>query len=403
MNFAMVINVYIDVDENRSNPFDHPTRLERFAQENTLRATVESINGLHMDGNDRLRVYIIGTATQQSREHDDEIRNEIKNCFSDCPHELLIFTNSDIQSLRDSSGSRLISARGYPELRNVGFILPSVMDEDVIIQIDDDELLRPLYIDRLKEVLAEHPDKYLFTAPYEKGGTVRITAEDPLRSWKKFSSMDRDVIRFYEESGSVKETIFGFGGNMVVRRAFAEQILYPLGIPRGEDFSMLLASRLVYENGNPSAGIEKGERLFRAFFLPYEEVTIIHRPPAEAKKDFLKYVENNMRRFVMEWGMFIKQEGLTIERLDDLSHYIGEMIGHEDMREYLQPIFDEMYGLYPTERIDEIRSDLYALVEHYIQSDRWEEYQKDQKEYIEMIRRLKSGAFRKLILERGRR
>ncbi len=403
MNFAMVINVYIDVDERCSNPFDHPTSLKRFEQENTLRATVESINGLQIDENDRLRVYIVGTATQQSREYDDEIRSEIKRCFSDCPYELLVFTNSDIQSLRNSLDTRFISAKGYPELRNIGFILPSVMGEDVIIQIDDDELLRPLYIHRLKEILAEHPDKYLFTAPYEKGGTVRITAEDPLRSWKKFSSMDRDVIRFYEESGSVKETIFGFGGNMVVRRAFAEQILYPLDVPRGEDFSMLLVSRLVHENGNPSAGIEKGEKMFRAFFLPYKELTIIHRPPAEAKKDFLKYVENNMRRFIMEWGIFIKQEGLTIERLDDLSHYIGEMIGHEDMREYLQPIFDEMYGLYPTERIDEMRSDLYALVEHYIQSDRWEEYQRDQKEYIEMIRRLKSGSFRELILERGRR
>ncbi len=402
MNFAMIINVYIDVDETSSNPFDHPTELSGFEEKNTLRATVESINMLERDETDSLRIYIMGIATQQSIDFDESIRSYIKDCFADCPYESLIFTNSDILLLKEKTRSKFISVNGYPEVRNMGFILPSIMDEDIIIQIDDDELLRPLYISRLKEVLSAHPDKYLFTAPYEKDGTVRIHTEDPLKNWHKFSSMDKDMQRYYVESNDIQESLFGFGGNMIIRREFAEQIPYPLGVPRGEDFSMLLASRLVYENGNPYAGIERMNMIFRSFFVPFVDMTIIHRPPSEAKEDFLQYFENNMKRFIMEWGIFRKQRGLTIERLETLSHYIRQMIGYEDFKGYLAPIFDELYERYPVERIDQIKHELYRLISYYREFDRWTAYQKDQKAYIELIKRLETEPSRELILGLGR-
>lgn len=401
MNFAMVINVYIDVDETLLNPFDHPTNLDRFEKENTLRATVESINELQMTENDRLRIYIIAAATQENTKFDEKIRILIGNCFNDSNFELLTITNSDISSLKDESGSKFISGKGYPELRNLGFILPSIMNEDIIIQIDDDELVRPQYISKLKEVLNEHPDKYIFTAPYEKNGTVRIITKDPLKSWKKFSPMDKDMVKFFVESNDVKESLFGFGGNMAIRREFAEQVLYPLEVPRGEDFSMLLASRLVFENGNPLALIEKGNKVFKSYFVPFDEMTIIHKPPFEAKKEFLNYFENNMTRFIMEWGIFIKQNGLTIKKMKDLSYYINEMIGYTDIKKYLTPIFEEMLSSYPHDKIEEIKNRLLKLVDHYMESDRWEDYKNDQKLYIETLKRLKTESFKQLIINKG--
>lgn len=403
MNFAIVINVYIDVDETLSNPFDHPTSLIRFENENTFMTTLESIRKLKTDTTDSLRIYTVASATQQSGEFDELIREKISECFKDFPYDWLLFTNSDIRQLREKTGCTFLSARGYPELRNVGFILPSIMAEDIIIQIDDDELLRPEYIEKLNEVLTEHPDKYLFTAPYEKNGTVRIKTEDPLKSWKKFSPMDRDMVRFYVESDKARESLFGFGGNMALRREFAETVHYPLNIPRGEDFSMLLASRLVYENGNAAAGIEKENNIFRSFFLPFEEMTIIHRPPSEAKKDFLNYFENNMNRFIMEWGIFIKQKGLTISKMNELSYYIKEMIGYKDFKEYIRPIFDEMYEQYPSDQLDEMKSRLLSLIDNVAESDRWEEYKREQKQYIESMKRIKTEEFKKQVLESGSR
>ncbi|OQY31694.1 MAG: hypothetical protein B6241_13390 [Spirochaetaceae bacterium 4572_59] len=399
MKFAMVINVYIDVDEGTSNPFDHPTKLNSFENENTLKATVESIKKLIIEEQDNLTVYIIATATQERTDYDEIIRTKIKDCFSDFPYNLMVYTNADIKKLKEDSTCRFFSVKGYSELRNLGFILPSILKEDIIVQIDDDELLRPLYIEKLKKVLAAHPDKYLFTAPYEKNGTVRILTEDPLKSWKKFSPMDKDMIRFYENSEDVKESLFGFGGNMALRREFAENILYPPEVPRGEDFSMLLASRLVYENGNDLAGIEKGHEIYRSFFLPYKDMTIIHKPPYEAKKDFLKYFENNMTRFIMEWGIFIKQKGLTLQRMKELSCYIKEMIGHEDISLYLDIIFQEMHEHYPADKIDPIKERLNKLIQFYRSFDRWEEYKKNQKEYIEEIRRLQKEDFQNVITD----
>ncbi len=397
MNFAMIINVYIDVDEQSSNPFDHPTSLDRFKEENTLRSTIESINGLVTANDDRLRLYIVGTATQESRDFDREIRSEITKCLNDCPYELFILTNNDIYDLHEESGSEFISAKGYPELRNLGFIISSIMKEDIIIQIDDDELLRPLYLEKLKEILKENPDKYVFTAPYEKNGTVRILTEDPLKTWKKFSPMDRDMVRFFVESDEIKESLFGFGGNMIIRREFAERIFYPPEIPRGEDFSMLLASRLIYENGNSLVGLKKEDPLFRSFFLPFKEMTIIHKPPSEAKKDFLKYFENNMRRFIMEWGIFSKQNGLTVERMDELSFYIREMIGHDDMRIYLEPIIDEMSRRYGQEEVKQLRERLMLTIDQYEKFNRWDDYREKQRLYIETIGELNSEKFREMI------
>lgn len=401
MNFAIIINVYIDIDIDVPNPFDHPTNLERFMLENTLCDTIDSINEIILDDNDQLNLYIIGTATQENRAYDNRIREEIRNCFIHCKYNYLILTNSDILSLREESDSEFFSVSGYPELRNIGFLISAIMDEEILIQIDDDELLKPMYIKKLKEVLTDHPDKYIFTAPYEKNGTVRILTEDPLVSWKKFSPMDKDMVRFYVESNELKESLFGFGGNMIIRKAFFEKIFYPTEVPRGEDFSMLLASRLIFENGNPLIGLKKGNPVFRSFFLPYEELTIIHKPPFEAKKDFLKYFENNMKRFIMEWGIFSKQTGLTKKRMEELSFYIKEMIGHDDMRLYLEPVFDELTLSYPQHFVKEIKDRLLETIIIYEKIDRWEEYKIKQKLYIKTIEQLKTEKFSEMIIRLG--
>jgi hypothetical protein len=385
MRFAMVINVYVDVDENKYNSFDHPTSFERFNEENTLIETVKSINKLGIDKEDNLRVYIFAVATQKETKYDSEIRKKIRKIFEDekCPYETLIYTNDDIFKLKEITNNDFLDTSGYPEIRNLGLIIPSILKEDVIIQIDDDELLREQYILHAKQLIKFNGDKYIITAPYEKNGTIRIKASDPLTSWKKFSTMDNDMERLINYEG-LRETLFGFGGNMIIKRETAQVSFYPLDVPRGEDFSYLLANRLIYENGNDEVGILHKDNRYAAYFCCDKEVTIIHRPPREAKKDFLKYFENNMRRFIMEWNMFSNQQNLSESRLEELSYYLKAMFGYKDMKKKLLSIVEEIRQKYdyPKEKVDEVENTLICEIEKYINKDRWQEYKDLQKSYI---------------------
>ncbi len=138
------------------------------------------------------------------------------------------------------------------------------------------------------------------------------------------------------------ETLFGFGGNMIIRAAFARSVYYPLGVPRGEDFSLLLVSRLLYANGIAAPDGSASDGLLKCWFVNRPELTIDHRPPAEAKKDFLFYLEKNLRRFTLEWLMLRSQEAFPAEDLEPLSSYQYAMLGVDDYREKISEIYCEL-------------------------------------------------------------
>lgn len=386
MKFAIVINIYIDVETGANNIFDHPTPWDKFNVHNTFKMTLDSINKLVIDNRDELRLYIFAIATNENTNYDTKIRKAVGNILTNSLFSYYLYTNKDIEFLRNYSGSSFFSVSGYPEIRNLGLIIPTIMGEDVIIQIDDDELLRNNYLLRLKEILLRNPDKYIFTAPYEKNGTVEILTEDKLKSWKKYSSMNSDIKRLIK-SPNLKETIFGFGGNMIIRRELASRAFYPLEIPRGEDFSFLLATRLIYENGNHVAGIKSKNPLFRAFFIPDKALTIIHKPPYEANKDFLFYLEKNLKRFIIDWNMFIHQKKLSITKLKELSLYVSEMIGFEDMGKKIDDIIKELAGQYDEIRLNKFEMSIRKHLRRYKTMDKFNQYRKNQKKYIASMKR----------------
>ncbi|WP_113674734.1 hypothetical protein [Vallitalea guaymasensis] len=392
MNFAMVINVYIDTDKNMINVFDHPTGLESFEDDNTLVNTIKSVNELKVYDEDNLKIYIFAIGTNEDTTKDSIIRDKVAGVMNTCRFPNSIYTNTDINSYRINTQNEFFSVKGYPEIRTLGFIIPYLLDEDIIIQIDDDELLRKDYMVYIKEVLNDNEDKYIFTAPYEKNGTIKIKTEDKLKSWKKFSSMDNDIIRLTKDD-NIKETLFGFGGNMIVRKDFAGKMFYPEDVPRGEDFSLLLASRLIYANGNEKADIHKEDKMFKAYFLTDEAVTIIHEPPVEAKADFLFYLEKNLKRFIMEWNMFTNQKAINREELKDLSDYMSEMIGYDDMAKKVNEIINEVNDLneFNLEDVEKLRSILLDYINHYKELDRFTLFKARQHHYINSINDLKKN------------
>lgn len=392
MDFAMVINVYIDTTKDKINVFDHPTDLEKFEDDNTLIHTIESVNHLKMNDVDNLKLYIFAVATNEDTTKDHIIRDKVSKVMDTCKFNSLIYTNSDIEKYRDTTHNHFFSVKGYPEIRTLGFMIPYLLDEDIIIQIDDDELLREDYMVYLKKVLQDHEDKYVFTAPYEKNNTIRIKTEDKLKSWKKFSSMDNDIVRLTQDN-SIKETLFGFGGNMIVRKEFAGKMLYPQDVPRGEDFSLLLASRLIHANGNEKAHINKENSMFKAYFLADEAITIIHKPPVEAKANFLFYLEKNLKRFIMEWNIFINQKAINLAELEKLSNYMSEMIGYEDISSKINDILDEVIYTkeFDLDDVEQLRSTLIDYINHYKEVDRFYEFKVQQGEYIQSLDELRDN------------
>ncbi|MBM7560076.1 hypothetical protein [Marinitoga litoralis] len=268
MKFAIVINTYIRIDKSLKDNFDHPTLLEDFEINNTLYKTIDSINSLNID-NDEVSIYVFSIAAHEDTSKDKIIKTKTEKILKDSRFKYYIYTNTDIQEYKKKFNSNFFSSKGYSEIRNLGFLFPIMNNEDIIIQIDDDELLRPNYIIKTKEILNNNPDKYLITAPYEKNGTIRILGKDNLTTWKKNKAMDDDIVRLSKDN-SLKECVFGFGGNMIIRKEFAQKMYYPLDIIRGEDFALLLASRLIYENGNKYANINPKNDLFKTYYCPGE-------------------------------------------------------------------------------------------------------------------------------------
>ncbi|MDN5343053.1 MAG: hypothetical protein PWP28_1928 [Oceanotoga sp.] len=392
MKNAIVINIYLTTEKGEKHPFDHPTPLEEFEEKNTFFDTLKSINELEVPENEEIKLYIFAIAANEITKKDNIIYEKVNKLMNESRFEYEIYTNTDILNLREKYKSDFFSVKGYPEIRNQGFIIPLINKEDIIIQIDDDELLRKNYFKKTVKILKENPDKFIITAPYEKNGTVRIMGEDPVKSWKKFSSMDMDIIELSKDE-NIKESTFGFGGNMIVRKEFAEKMLYPLDVPRGEDFSLLLASRLIYENGNKYINISKKQNIFRSYYISDKDLTIIHKPPVEAKKDIMFYIEKNMKRFIMEWNMFINQEELKIEDLKKLSNYLYYMIGYQDMKEYLKDILKEVEEKYTDQNTERLKEELLSFMDKWNKNNknRFEDYKKVQRDYINFINKIRTN------------
>jgi hypothetical protein len=384
MKFAIVINTYIRTDKSLKDNFDHPTLLEDFEINNTLYKTIDSINSLNID-NDDISIYVFSIAAHEDTSKDEIIKTKTEKILKDSRFKYYIYTNTDIQEYKKKYISNFFSSKGYSEIRNLGFLFPIMNNEDIIIQIDDDELLRPNYIIKTKEILNNNPNKYLITAPYEKNGTIRILGKDNLTTWKKNKAMDDDIVRLSKDN-SLKECIFGFGGNMIIRKEFAQKMYYPLDIIRGEDFALLLAARLVYENGNEYANINPKNDIFKTYYCTDKDITIIHEPPYVPSEDFVFYVEKNLKRFILEWLMIKGQNVFKFEDLKKYSLYLFEMIGYDDFRAKIKEILKELKEKY--DNSEYLEEELEKYFNKYSKVNRFDEYLKKQKEYIDLIKTL---------------
>lgn len=386
MKIGIVINTYIVTEKGETNPFDHPTPIWAFKEANTLGATLESIRDANRSEKDELTLYLFGIAANEKAGFDEEIESEIHKLVGEIGGlpKTHVITNRQVQDFREITGIDFFESSGYPEIRNLGLLIPSMMGEELIMQLDDDELIRPDHIVRFAEIFKDHPEYGIVTAPYEKNGTVRILAKDPLSTWEKYSAMDRDLERLLSTQ-DCQQTLFGFGGNLCLRKSVAMEALYPRRVPRGEDFSFLLACRLLHANGDQAAGLAGGASRFLTWFCPEEAVTILHHPPVEAKAAFLRYFENNLKRFILERQMVMSQVGFSLKDLADHSQYLSAMFGQKNFSDQLKAWIDEIRlerdDISDSSQINEMEARLLATLEKVEKETRWQNYLEDRRKF----------------------
>ena len=386
MKIAIVINTYIVTRPGEKNPFDHPTPLWSFEKENTLKATLESLRDANRREEDEYTLYLFGIAANEKIDFDQEIEQEIKKIANNVGGlaNVHVITNRQVEDFRVQTEIEFFESSGYPEIRNLGFLIPSIFHEDVIMQLDDDELIRENHLVRFAELFEKNPEYGIVTAPYEQNGSRRISGEDPLTSWKKVSSMDADLEKLLS-TNDCSQTLFGLGGNLCIRSSVAKEIFYPRRVPRGEDFSLLLAARLLYENGDLRMKIKLGNHLFLTWFCSEKEVTILHQPPTSKNEDFLRSFESNIRRFILERQMVMTQKKFTLSDLKNSSHYLYAMFGQEDFRrqilDWIASILLERKDVTDMQQLKQMEERLLAFLERVEKEPRWANYLEERQRF----------------------
>lgn len=379
MKIAIVINTYIVTSPGEKNPFDHPTPLWSFEKENTLKATLESLRDANRRSSDQYAIYLFGIAANGITDFDQEIEGKIRKIVKnvDGLPKCYVITNRQVESFRMQTDIEFFESSGYPEIRNLGFLIPNLFGEDLIMQLDDDEIIRKNHLVRFAELFEENLGYGIVTAPYEKNGSRRIRGKDPLSTWKKVSSMDADLEGLLSGK-ECSQTLFGLGGNLCIRTTVARELFYPRRVPRGEDFSLILAGRLLYENGDPDLAIQPGDGRFLTWFCPEREVTIIHQPPEKGREDFLVSFESNIKRFILERQMVMTQRTFTLSDLKDSSSYLYAMFGQVSFREQIVDWIDkiriEREDVTDANRVNKMEERLLGFLDCVEKEPRWLNY-----------------------------
>ena len=282
-------------------------------------------------------------------------------------------------------GHSFLSIDGYCEIRNLGFIFPYNGGSDFVIQFDDDEIIRQDYLIKMIELYDKYPHIYSLNSLYEKDRSVIVDESSDMKCWKKCEMMNDDFKRLSELSEPI-ESIFGLGGNMTFKREYFSVMCYPENVPRGEDFALLLAARLVYENGNDKCDIPARNQKFKSYFVSDKDMIIIHKPPAgKEKKHKLKI---DLERFMMQKAFLGNY--FPMDKLYNLSRYIYRMLSISDFYEFSKEVYKEAAlvnpSAYPDKFVKSELADLKKMAKEYSSRNLFEEFKEHQKRYLAEIK-----------------
>ena len=343
LKISFIVNIYLDTDTSKENSFDHPTMLESFDTCNTFYKTVDSINNVITPEGYEVDLIVLVNAVDNVTGFDCIIKSKVSNIVKNMKVNCYIITNTDIKKL-NSKGLTFPQVNGYCDLRNLGFISAYYNNSDIIVQIDDDELVKENHLVKMIEIFSRFPHINILSGLYmNKNGIYQDETKD-YKEWGKDKAMNDDR-RLITASEDPVEIMYGMGGNMMIKRDFFSQVCYPQDVPRGEDFALLLASNLLYLNGSELAHIKKNNPVFRTYATREEEVMIIHEQPYSEMQNRLKYVKLNFIRFIKQ--KFMLKGYIADKRYWELSRYMYLMTMNNDFMGQVKRVYDEVIEKYP--------------------------------------------------------
>lgn len=269
--------------------YDHPTPLDG---PGTLSRALRSIENLRY-GN--FRVVVVGAATHPSLEGRVErrLREELGPFRGRYP--LALFSHSHLKSLRSvlrslgmAGAARMLSLRGYSNIRNLCLLVGHLLGAEVVVLFDDDQVYEdPDYLVKATQVIGGQLEGIFvggLAGVYlnaDGGYLVPPNREWVFSQWPVAESMNR-ALSIIDSGNRYQVTPWVFGGNMVIHRELFTRVAFDPYVPRGEDIDYLINARF-----------------FGYTFFLDRELRIRHLPPPKTAPLWRRFRED-LDRFLYE-------------------------------------------------------------------------------------------------------
>ena len=255
---------------NAGAPFSHPTALD-----NPHPPLADCLTSLsRVQGVGRIALLVATTDSAIDVRADERVR-EIAAAF---PHlNISVFGSVEVGSLfrrleQLELGTIIeaLSIKSYGAVRNLGLIVASILCENAVVFIDDDEIID--HADFLARALFGighpiHSGGYLFAKSglitdmtgdyYQAGGGQLRDDKDPLPSlavpkssatwadafWRQQDALNK-AIQIALKPPRLHRSTMAFGGCMVIHREMFSKIAFDPWIMRGEDVDYVINARL---------------------------------------------------------------------------------------------------------------------------------------------------------------
>lgn len=265
--------------------FDHPTPLDG---ESTLPRLLDSLVSMHTPIPATVCILAAAVAEGIVPSMRERVKDIIES-FADKLDFALIDTAAlpVFWQAADSCGfpRRWVTLGNYAGVRNLQLMASQVLGSDLIIALDDDEVVRPDYLEIALQSY-ENPE-ISGAAGFYEDATGSICLNEPVASGNLFQDkaiiMNEAARNLQADSRRWVPTSVAFGGNMLFKPELFTRVGFDPGITRGEDLDYVMNARL----GGFSYHLDK-------------ELRITHLPPHYYDTPpYLKLAED-VRRFTYE-------------------------------------------------------------------------------------------------------
>lgn len=388
MKVAMVIPTYWsrakdDPWQEGDAVYDHPTPIDG---EDTLGRTLDSIR--HLNNKDfQLIIPVCPTSDDITDAAEERVRHIVE--ASNPGVDTYIFTPKHLEHIKNiliedgltNEAAKMLTQRGYSNVRNICIYTASAIGADVAVLIDDDEVFENTkYVDMATEFIGKRiygksiygVAGYYLNKYDEFYDDVDIVPW--MTYWNRFGSKTKAFDKIIGCEPRLKVTPFAFGGSMVIHKNMFNMIPFDPNVTRGEDIDYLLNAKMF--------GFD--------FFLD-NKLNIKHLPPKKNHPIWKRFRED-IYRFLYEQSKIDNQyEVNNMHRVTagDFDPYPGDFL-----KEDLEDKIFKTNVLLALEYLSEgdiegcresIRNVYLSKYEAIPKIDTFTEYRKIQKHWLKII------------------